>query len=372
MQNNNIADRSQKIIRTSVIGIAANVLLAAFKATVGLLASSVAIVMDAVNNLSDALSSVITIVGTKLSARPADRKHPYGHGRIEYFSAIIIAVIVLSAGITSLIESVKKLFEPTTPNYTTVTLVVIIVAIVVKLLLSVYAKRTGEKVNSDALIASGQDARNDAVISAATLAAAGVYLIWELSVEALLGIVISGMILKAGYDMLRQTISRILGERIDVELARSVKAVIQSFEDVSGAYDLILHSYGPDLLMGSVHIEVPDYYTADRLDLLEREIVQKVMDETGVVLTGISVYSVNTCNDEAARIREDIRRRVMIKEHVLQMHGFYMSEDTIHFDVIIGFDAPDRHAIWQQIVEELQERYPKYRMAVTMDNDMSD
>ena len=365
-------DRRKIIVRASIIGILANVLLALFKAVIGLMSNSIAIVLDAVNNLSDALSSVITIIGTRIAGRKPDKEHPYGHGRAEYLTAAIIAIIILYAGVTSFVESVKKLIDPETPNYGTAALLIVGVAIVVKLLLSVYARRTGEKVNSDALIASGQDARNDAVISAATLAAAGIYLIWGLSVEALLGIVISGMILKAGYDMLRQTISRILGERIDVELARSVKTVIPSFEDVSGAYDLILHSYGPDLLMGSVHIEVPDYYTADRLDLLEREIVQKVMDETGVVLTGVSVYSVNTSNDEAARVREDIRRRVMIKEHVLQMHGFYMSEDTIHFDVIIGFDAPDRHAVWQQIVEELQERYPKYRLAVTMDNDMSD
>ena len=137
-------ERSQEIIRTSWIGIAANVLLAGFKAAVGILASSVAIVMDAVNNLSDALSSVITIVGTKLSQRPADRKHPFGFGRVEYFSAIIIAVIVLSAGITSLIESVKKFFDPTEPEYTTTTLVVIVVAIVVKLILGQYVKRKGD------------------------------------------------------------------------------------------------------------------------------------------------------------------------------------------------------------------------------------
>ena len=157
-------DRSQEIIRTSWIGIAANVLLAGFKAAVGILASSVAIVMDAVNNLSDALSSVITIVGTKLSQRPADRKHPFGFGRIEYFSAIIIAVIVLSAGITSLIESVKKIFDPTEPEYTTTTLVVIVVAIVVKLILGQYVKKKGEQLKSDALIASGSDALFDAVI----------------------------------------------------------------------------------------------------------------------------------------------------------------------------------------------------------------
>ena len=161
-------NRSSQIIRTSWIGIIANVLLAAFKAGVGLLASSVAIVMDAVNNLSDALSSVITIVGTKLSQRPADRKHPFGFGRIEYFSAIIIAVIVLTAGVTSLIESVKKIFNPTTPTYTTTTLIVIIVAIVVKLVLGQYVKKQGEKLKSDALIASGSDALFDAVITLAT------------------------------------------------------------------------------------------------------------------------------------------------------------------------------------------------------------
>ena len=365
-------DRKRIIVRTSVIGIIANLFLAGFKAVIGILSNSIAIVLDAVNNLSDALSSVITIIGTRIAGRKPDREHPYGHGRAEYLTAAIIAIIILYAGLTSLVESVKKIIHPQTPEYGAPALIIVSVAIAVKLVLSVYVKRTGEKVNSDALIASGQDARNDAVISAATLAAAGIYLTWGLSAEAVLGVVIALVILKAGFDMLRQTISRILGERIDNELAHSVKAVIQGFEDVSGAYDLILHSYGPDLLMGSVHIEVPDYYTADRLDSLEREIVQKVMEETGVVLTGVSVYSVNTSNDEAARIREDIRRRVMIKEHVLQMHGFYMREDTIHFDVIIGFDAPDRHAVWQQIVEELQERYPKYRMIVTMDNDMSD
>ena len=170
-------NRSQKIIRTSIIGIVANVLLAAFKAIVGVLANSVAIIMDAVNNLSDALSSVITIVGTKLSERPADREHPFGFGRVEYFSAIIIAVIVLSAGITSLIESVKKIFEPTEPEYTTVTLTVIVVAIVVKLILGLFVKKQGEQLNSDALIASVSDALFDAVITLATLISAGIMLL---------------------------------------------------------------------------------------------------------------------------------------------------------------------------------------------------
>ena len=207
-------NRSAQIIRTSVIGIVANVLLAAFKAAVGVIASSVAIVMDAVNNLSDALSSVITIIGTKLSQRPADREHPFGFGRIEYFSAIIIAVIVLSAGITSLIESVKKIFNPTEPSYSTATLIVIIVAIVVKLLLGFYVKKKGKQLNSDALIASGSDALFDAIITTATLVSAGVMLIWGVSLDGILGALISLVIIKAGIEMLASPVNELLGARV--------------------------------------------------------------------------------------------------------------------------------------------------------------
>ena len=164
--------REKTIIRTSVIGIAANVLLAAFKAGAGLVTHSIAIVMDAVNNLSDAGSSLITIVGTRLAGKAPDKKHPFGHGRVEYLSAMIIAVIVLYAGLTSLTESVKKIISPETPDYTPVSLVIVGVAVIVKILLGRYVKSVGEKVNSDSLVNSGQDATMDAVISASTLAAA--------------------------------------------------------------------------------------------------------------------------------------------------------------------------------------------------------
>ena len=162
-------DRDKIIVRTSIIGIAANLLLAGFKAAVGILANSISIVLDAVNNLSDALSSVITIIGTKLAGKAPDKKHPMGYGRIEYLSAMIISMIVLYAGITSLVESVKKIIHPEKAEYTGVTLLIVAAAVVVKLLLGRHVKATGQKVNSGSLIASGEDARLDAVISASTL-----------------------------------------------------------------------------------------------------------------------------------------------------------------------------------------------------------
>ena len=207
-------NREKTIIRTSIIGISANIFLSAFKAFVGIITNSIAIIMDSVNNLSDALSSVITIVGTKLAGKPADKKHPFGHGRVEYLTALVIAVIILYAGFTACIESVKKIINPVTPDYNTASIVIISVAVVVKIVLGLYVKASGKKVNSDSLIASGQDALMDSIISASTIIAAVVFLIWHISLEAYLGVLISFAIIKAGIETLRETISKILGERV--------------------------------------------------------------------------------------------------------------------------------------------------------------
>ncbi|MBQ9414953.1 MAG: cation transporter [Clostridia bacterium] len=366
-------NREKAIIRTSIIGILANVFLAGFKATIGWLTNSIAITLDAVNNLSDALSSVITIVGTKLAGRKPDKKHPLGHGRIEYITAMIIGVIVLYAGVTALVEAVKAIITPQTPDYTPVPLLIIAVAVAVKLVLGWYVSRVGKRVRSDSLVASGKDATLDAVISLSTLAAAGVYLLWGISLEAWLGAIISLIIIKAGVDMLRETLSQILGERVASETAIAVKETIAAFPDVMGAYDLILHNYGPDMLIGSVHIEVPDTLSVKALDKLERDIQQVVYEQHGIVLTGVSIYCQNT-EDAAARILDTVRQTVMEHDYVLQMHGFYVNEEEreLRFDVVIDFAAPDREAVYTAICEDVQSLCPDYRVQITLDSDISD
>lgn len=366
--------RDQVIVRTSIIGILANVLLAGFKAVVGLASGSIAIVLDAVNNLSDALSSVITIIGTKLANRRPDRQHPYGHGRIEYISAIVIAVIVLYAGATSLAESVKKIINPTLPEYTATGLVIIAVAVVVKLLLGRYVKGVGERVNSAALVDSGKDAMLDSVVSASTLVAAGIFLVFHVSLEAWLGAVIAVIIIRSGIGMLRESLSDILGRRADSELTRAIKQTVSSFEPVHGAYDLVLHSYGPNMMIGSVHIEVDDTMDAAALDTLEREIAQAVLEKHQVILAGIGVYARNTRDDAAAELFSDVRRRVMGREYVLQIHGFFADpvEKTMRFDVIVDYAAPSAKAVHTAILEELRSAYPDYNINVTLDVDISD
>ncbi len=366
--------RDKVIVRTSVIGIGANLLLAGFKAAVGLLSNSIAVVLDAVNNLSDAASSIITIVGTKLAGKEPDKKHPFGYGRVEYLSAMIISVIVLYAGITSFTESVKAILHPETPDYSAVTLIVIAVAVAAKLLLGRYVKGVGQQVNSDSLINSGEDARLDAVISAATLVAAALYLIFGIKLEAWLGAVISVIIIKSGVEMLRDTLSKILGERADADLAKEIKATVCSFEGVSGAYDLVLHNYGPDAYNGSVHIEVPDTFSADQLDELIREITLEVLKKHQVILTAIGVYSVNTKDPHVVKVRQKIHDCVFAHEHILQMHGFYLNEEkkTIRFDLVISFDAPDRRAVYQEVMDDVQKLYPGYTFAVAMDTDFTE
>ena len=368
------AQREKTIVRTSIIGIAANVLLAAFKAVIGLMSNSIAIVLDAVNNISDAGSSLITIVGTKLAGREPDKKHPFGYGRIEYLSAMIISVIVLYAGVTSFIESVKKILAPETPDYSAVSLVIVAVAVAVKILLGRYVKSVGVRVNSDSLINSGEDAALDSVISASTLVAAGIFLIFHISLETWLGAIISLVIVKSGVGMLRGTISQILGERNDAELARSIKQTVTSFPEVQGAYDLVLNNYGPDTWNGSIHIEVPDTCPAEQLDPLIREITMKVLREHRVVLTAVGVYSVNTKDPEIVEIRRRVNEIAFSHPYVKQLHGFYLDREkkTLRFDIVVSLDADDRQAVCAQVTAEVGKAFPDYELQVIMDTDFAE
>ncbi|MBP1556196.1 MAG: cation transporter [Oscillospiraceae bacterium] len=366
--------RDRVIIRTSVIGILANILLASFKAFVGFMSNSIAIVMDAVNNISDAASSVITIVGTKLAGKEADRKHPFGYGRIEYISAMAISFLVLYAGITAFIESVKKIINPETPDYSTASLVIVAVAVLVKIFLGRYVKSVGEKVNSDSLVNSGEDATLDSVISASTLVAALIYLYFGLSLEAWLGAVIAAVIIKSGLEMLSDTLSKILGERADAALAVAIKKTIAGYPDVRGAYDLVLHNYGPDSYNGSVHIEVPDTMTADELDKMLRRITVDVYHKHDVLLTAIGVYSNNTRDPEIAELREKVREIATANPYVIQMHAFYIdkAEKTLRFDIVISFEAPDRSLVYQDVLTRTQKEFPDYDIQIATDIDFTE
>ena len=366
-------ERNKVIIRTSIIGIVANVFLVAFKAVVGILTHSIAVILDAVNNLTDALSSVITIVGTKLAGKMPDKKHPMGYGRIEYLSAMVVSALVLYAGLTSLTESIKKIIKPEKVDYSIASLIIIAAAVLVKFFLGKYVKRVGKKVNSSSLVASGADAQNDAFLSASVFASAIIFYFTKVSLEAYVGVIISVFIIKAGIEMMIDTLNDILGRRTDKELSARIKELIKEEDEVRGAYDLIVNNYGPNKNYASVHIEIPDTFTANDIDLLERRLQIKVFKETGVVLTGIGIYSYNTKSDEAAIIRDAVKEKILSHEWAIQVHGFYI--DTVNkemrFDVVLSFDIETSKGL-TIINEDIKELYGDYRVLAVPDVDFSD
>ncbi|MCR5577032.1 MAG: cation diffusion facilitator family transporter [Oscillospiraceae bacterium] len=368
MEKNNI--REQQITRTSLIGIAANLLLAGFKAAVGLLAGSIAIVLDAVNNTTDALSSVITILGVKLAKRRPDEKHPFGYGRIEYLSAVVISAIVLSAGATSLIESVKAIITPTTPEHNAVTLSVIAVAVVVKLLLGRFVKAQGEKYNSEALVASGSDASFDAIISASTLVGALITLLFHVSIDGWLGAVISVFILKAGFEMLLDSFNDIMGKRPDSEITRQIRACAADVPGVLGAYDLILHNYGPNSAIGSIHVEVPDTLDARSLNAVTQAVQNTVLENFHVFLT-VGFYVIDT-----SRQADIDRINAIATAHpgALGTHGVNFDDERrrLSFDVLVDFTVHDKAGLCEAIRGELSPVFPGYDIVINCDTNYSD
>ena len=361
--------RQEKIIKTSIIGIVVNLILVAFKAFVGIVTNSIAITLDAVNNLTDALSSIITIIGAKLAHRPPDKNHPYGYGRIEYFSSVIIAVIVLWAGITAFMESWPKIFTPDVTNYSTVSLVIIAVAIVVKLALGRYVKSVGEDINSQALVASGSDALFDSILSLSTLVAALISIFFHISLEGILGVIISVVIIKASIDMIRETVDSMIGARVDSELSRKIKDSICELPEVYGAYDLSLHNYGPEEMQGSVHVEVDDSLTALEIHNLTRQISIKIYNEFSIILT-VGIYARNNKFDD---IRNDLYEIASKYEDIIEIHGFivYETQNLITFDMIVDFDA-DREKVKSRILKEIKQKHPQYTYQVIDDYDVSD
>lgn len=365
-------NREKVIVRTSVVGIATNILLVAFKSIVGLLSGSLAIVLDAINNLSDVLSSVITIIGTKLASRTPDKEHPLGHGRIEYISAMVVAAIVLYAGFTAFVESVKKIFNPIAPDYSAATLAVVASAVAVKIVLGLFVRAKGKKVNSSTLTASGIDALFDALVSTSVLLSAVFYLLTGICLEAYLGVVISVFVIRPGYKLMKSTLDEILGKRIDRELLAEIKRTICEDESVFGAYDLILHCYGTDNYIGSVNVEISNVMTADQIDAMERRIADKVYERHGVILAGIGIYSMNTDDDEIKSMRSDISHIVMSHDSVLQIHGFYvdLQNKAIYFDIIIDYASMDREKMYSHIYNEINDRYPDFTLKIDVDIDI--
>jgi len=367
--------REQTIIRTSVFGIIGNIILVVCKAIIGLIAGSIAIVLDAVNNLTDALSSIITIIGTKLSNKRPTRKHPFGYGRIEYLTSTLIGFIVLLAGATAIFESIKSLISSTkdgnSAEYTVIALVVVGIAVVFKIIIGTIFIRNGKRVNSDSLKASGTDALMDSVLSFSTLVAALItyFASPSFSVEAALGIIIGLFIIKAGIDILKESLSSVIGERSDAELVKNIKETVLEHDEALGFYDLIINSYGENKKIASAHMEVDENMTAHEIHIITKHIQEDVFERYGVILT-LGIYARENLSPE---IKKDLERIISAFPEVLEMHGFFVDEANlvVSFDLIIDFCCNTPEQTISDIKNQIQALYPAYKFLVVLDADIT-
>lgn len=372
MVKDSINNRDKIIVKISILGIIVNIVLVTFKAVVGLFANSIAIILDAVNNLTDALSSVITIVGTKISKKAPDKKHPYGHGRAEYFASVIISTIILFAGFTSAKESIEKVINPVKPDYRIISLLIITVAVIVKFVFGKYVKSKGKEVNSQSLIASGQDAYMDSILSFTTLISGILNYVWKVNIEGYLGILISLFIIRSAIKMLSETVDSLLGVRADSSLTTKLKETIASFDEVQGVYDLSLHDYGPSKTLASVHIQVRNNMTAEEIHILTREIEYLVYSEFGINLT-MGIYAAND-KGEFGEIKEALNDIIKQYKSILQLHGFYVDKmkNNVYFDLIIDFEEENKEKILNEVLEQIKEKYKEYNFNVILDSDITD
>ena len=368
--------REKEIVKTSVIGIIGNAFLVAFKAFVGILAGSVAIIMDAVNNFTDALSSTITIAGTKLSAKKPDKKHPYGYGRIEYLTSTLIAVLILFAGGMAVYESIRSIIDHfaigTMPSFEIYSIVIVAVAIGVKVAIGLFFRKRGTSIESDALKASGMDALFDSILSTATLIGAIVAKFANFYIEGYLGVLIGLFILKSGFEVMRESLSSMIGDRFEREYVLQIKEDILAVKGVRGCYDLILNNYGHDKNIGSVHIGVDDSLSAREIQAIEREITMLIYTKYHTIMT-CGIYAENQSDEASHAVFEKVSEVIKKHPHVLQLHGFYLDKEsaTLSYDVVVSFDDPDAAGTVAAIKSETEEIFEEYHVFVQYDQDFS-
>ncbi|MBP5318578.1 MAG: cation transporter [Paludibacteraceae bacterium] len=363
--------REEAITRTSVIGIVINVFLVLFKTLVGFLANSLTILVDAVNNLTDVMSAVITIAGIKISKKQADREHPFGHGRFEYFSGILIALLVFGAGVMSMVESVRKIIHPLQTAYTWVTLLVVFAAIGSKIFITVFYRKNGKKYKSDALLASSYDALFDILISVSTLIGAATNMIWNYNIDGYIGVLISVFIIKAGVELIVSPLNEVVGARADYDLCRKISEEVCQIDGVMGAYDLVVHNYGPERIIGSVYIETDADKRADEVQMLCHRIELALRKKYGIDMT-IGIYTLSGPQTEVGRMQREIKQLVLDYPGVVQAHGIVVDTAMreLSLDVLADY-RQDTEAIRTRVTEALQQRYPDYRIGLKMDLDFT-
>ena len=369
-----ISVRTAYGVLASIVGIFCNVFLFAVKFAVGLVLHSVSVTADAFNNLSDAGSSIISFVGVKMAEKPADKDHPFGHGRIEYIAALVVSFLVLEVGFTFLKDSFGKILHPETMNFQIVSVVILVLSIAVKLWLGLFNRKLGEKIDSKVMMAVFTDSMGDVITTSATILSLIFFAVTDINIDGIVGVGVALVVMWAGVGIAKDTLEPLIGQAIDPEVYREIKHFVEGYDGIEGTHDLIVHNYGPGRSMASIHAEVPNDVDIEQsheiIDRIEREAAKQL----GLFLV-IHMDPVETRDKRVLKIRDKTAELLRELDPVCTIHDFRMvhgeHQTNLIFDMVvpIDYDETKKSEISRQLIEKIKAADPRYECVITVESD---
>jgi len=362
--------RDKIITRTSLLGIIVNFLIAVIKIVTGAITSSIAIVSEGANNATDALSSVMTLVGAKLAGKHPTEKFPFGFGRIEYLTSLIISSMILITGGEMLISGIERIFKPEDISVSYISLIIVFVAAVIKFFVGIHTTKMGKKTGSRSLIAVGEEGRNDSFSSIITIVSSLLFLIFGLNVDCYAGIIVSLIIIKTGISLLIETLRDIIGRPGDEELAKKLYNIIRSEEGVLACADMMLHNYGPDKWSGSVNIEIDHKKSIGEVYGFIHKLQLKIMHEYNVTMV-FGIYAVDNDNPESTELRRYIKDFITMTDGAKSYHAVFIDSENskIYCDIIVDYKLQNWEELSNKFTSYIGEKYPEYETELTVETE---
>lgn len=359
-------------ILSSVVGILCNVLLFGVKLLIGLFMHSIAVMADAFNNLSDAASSVISFVGVKMASKPADEEHPFGHGRMEYIAAFIVAFLVIQVGFSFFKSSAGKLMNPEEITFQLVPFVILVLSVGVKLWMGLFNRKLGKRINSKVMLATSADSMGDVVTTSATIVSILICRFAGINIDAAAGLLVSLMVMWAGISIAKETLEPLIGEAVDPELYKKITDLVEAYDGILGTHDLIVHNYGPSKSMASIHAEVPrDVDIEESHEIIDR-VEREVARELGIFLV-IHMDPIEVKDEEVLKSKQELEDTLCAIDERLSMHDFRMvrgkQQINLIFDLVVPYDYDKKRQedLLEQVIRMMQENDSRYRFVITID-----
>lgn len=365
-----VSVRTRYGMLASVVGIFCNVLLFAVKASVGLLLHSISVTADAFNNLSDAASSVIGLVGVRMAGKPADSEHPFGHGRMEYITALVVSFLVIEVGFTFFKDAVQRIVHPQKLAFGAASVLILVLSVGVKLWLSFFNRKLGRKIDSKVMLATAADAIGDVITTSATVFSLLFFYFTGWNIDGIVGLCVSLVVMWAGIGIARDTLRPLLGEAVDPAAYKKIAGFVEGYDGITGSHDLIVHNYGPGRNMASIHAEVPndvDIETSHEIiDRIERDAVK----ELGVFLV-IHMDPVETKNEKILTVKKQVEEVVRTIDPELSVHDLRVVEGKERVNVIFDMVVPFRYTRTEEkelilkATRRMQELDSRYQCVIT-------